>query len=181
VIDFFDVFGYYPYNLKWCCIRCIEDAKAAKQQGELERQMGSTPQVVQNSPQVAQNSPQTMQPTTIQATNNATPSPNQNTPSEKEMSGVLKRKTDYLRQMKSRFFLLNTQGLTYWKQKGDPKPLKQIALVDILNVKDGDTRVTHHDFSFYLVTKKKTVLLCAANEEEKQKWITSFRQAIKEW
>jgi len=181
---FFDVFCYYAYNQKWCCLRCTEDADTAKKTG-----IPATPFVKPDQQQIEQ--PNTQQPANTNGTPqqpttapNANPFASLDTPTKpppKEISGLLKRKTDYFKQLKARYFVLNTTGLTYYKQKGDEHIYKSIPLIDLLNVKDADVRVTKHEFSFNLVTKKKTILLIANNEEDKKMWIAGFRQAIKEW
>jgi len=148
----------------------MEDAATAKKSG------------IPAKPFVKEDLQQTSQPATTALINSNSTGVNPDTkPAPKEITGELKRKSEIVKQMKSSYFVLNAQGLTIYKKKGDKKPDKFYTLVDLLNVKDADSRVTEKEFSFNLVTRKKTVLLVASNEEEKQRWIAGFKQAIKEW
>ena len=77
-----------------------------------------------------------------------------------------------------RYFVLSPQSLCYFRSELHEKlePLGRIFLSDIVSISNESTE-KKKAFVFVLHTKKRAVLLQAANTEDREQWIESIKQA----
>jgi len=110
-------------------------------------------------------------------------------PTSERMEGYLLKQgkgesTFGRKSWKKRWVLVEGGVLKYFENKHVME--NRFAPFGVIRVTRGDTveMVTfdddsHHEWSFRLVTEKRTLYLCASSEEERQEWIDFLRLHIR--
>ena len=92
--------------------------------------------------------------------------------------GFLYKKGGMIKSWSRRYFILMGQSLCYFKREFETQeglePLGRIFLSDIVNIQTEGVE-KRKAFVFALHTKKRAVLLQAANSEDRDKWVDSIR------
>lgn len=81
-----------------------------------------------------------------------------------------------------RYFVLTPQSLCYFRSEmyqRTRQPLGRIFLSDIVRI-NTETSEKRKAFVFALHTKKRAVMLQAANTEDKEKWAATVRQSLEQ-
>ncbi|KAF8896478.1 pleckstrin-like protein [Infundibulicybe gibba] len=124
-------------------------------------------------------------------------------PAKTILSGYLMKCGSKRRNWRKRWFILTGEKLVYTASHMDPKPHRQFPFAEILDALEYDlpanrqnptlisTSVTsppvmspaegddsHAVHTFKIVTTKRTLLLCAPNEEDEIKWLGAVRALI---
>ena len=92
--------------------------------------------------------------------------------------GFLYKKGGIMKSWSRRYFVLTAQSLCYFRSEDHQRlePLGRIFLSDIVNIEtEGEKKKA---FVFALHTKKRAVLLQAANVEDKDKWVEAIRRSL---
>ncbi|KAI8485064.1 Pleckstrin y domain-containing A member 1 [Branchiostoma belcheri] len=82
-----------------------------------------------------------------------------------------------VKNWKRRYFVLDHEGLSYYKSNTDTDPIKVISLLDILHVKSytGDLP---RDNLFEVITTNRTFLVQADSPEEMHSWIQAITDTV---
>ncbi|KAF8920358.1 hypothetical protein CPB85DRAFT_1211936 [Mucidula mucida] len=120
-------------------------------------------------------------------------------PTKSVLSGYLMKCGSKRRNWRKRWFVLSGERLVYYTSHMDAKPHRQFALGEILDALEYDLQAhrqnlplttspplpgsldgddPHSDHAFKIVTTKRTLLLCAPNEEDEIKWLGAIRALI---
>lgn len=94
--------------------------------------------------------------------------------------GFLFKKGGVMKSWSRRYFVLTPQSLSYFKSElhqTTRQPLGRIFLSDIVHIST-ESSEKRKAFVFALLTKKRTVLLQAANTEDKEKWAEAVRRSL---
>ena len=94
--------------------------------------------------------------------------------------GFLFKKGGVMKSWSRRYFVLTPQSLSYFKSElhqSTRQPLGRIFLSDIVRISTESTE-KRKAFVFALLTKKRTVLLQAANTEDREKWAEAVRRSL---
>ena len=94
--------------------------------------------------------------------------------------GFLFKKGGVMKSWSRRYFVLTPQSLSYFKSElhqSARQPLGRIFLSDIVRISTESTE-KRKAFVFALLTKKRTVLLQAANTEDREKWAEAVRRSL---
>ena len=97
--------------------------------------------------------------------------------------GFLYKKGGIIKSWTRRYFILNKQSLCYFRREQEDgtaenlHPLGRIFLSDIVNIETEGVE-KKKAFVFALHTKKRSVLLQAANVEDKESWAAAIRGAL---
>ena len=95
--------------------------------------------------------------------------------------GFLCKKRGVIKSWSRKYFILNRQSLCYFRREQSTsermEPEGRIFLSDIVTIQtDGVEK--KKSFVFALHTKKRAVLLQAANNEDRDKWVEAIGQAL---
>ncbi|KAG7451277.1 PH domain-like protein [Guyanagaster necrorhizus] len=118
-------------------------------------------------------------------------------PTKSVLSGYLMKCGSKRRNWRKRWFVLSGEKLVYYTSHMDAKPHRQFQLTEILDALEYDLPAhrqplatsppipasmepddDHSDHTFKIVTTKRTLLLCAPNEEDEIKWLGAIRALI---
>ena len=100
--------------------------------------------------------------------------------------GFLFKKGGIIKSWSRRYFILNKQSLCYFKREQELKdmtmqeglhPLGRVFLSDVVNIETEGIE-KRKSFVFALHTKKRAVLLQAANNEDRESWVEAIRRAL---
>ena len=97
--------------------------------------------------------------------------------------GYLCKKGGVIKSWSRRYFVLNHQCLCYFKRAlngaadAGLQPLGRVFLSDVVNIETEGVE-KRKAFVFALHTKKRGVLLQAANSEDKEKWVEAVKGAL---
>ena len=97
--------------------------------------------------------------------------------------GFLYKKGGIIKSWTRRYFILNKQSLCYFRREQEDgsadnlQPLGRIFLSDIVTI-ETDGVEKRKAFVFALHTKKRSVLLQAANVDDRESWVTAIRRAL---
>lgn len=97
--------------------------------------------------------------------------------------GFLYKKGGIIKSWTRRYFILNKQSLCYFRREQEDgaadnlHPLGRIFLSDIVNIETEGVE-KKKAFVFALHTKKRSVLLQAANVDDKESWAAAVRRAL---
>ena len=95
--------------------------------------------------------------------------------------GFLYKKGGIIKSWARRYFILTHQSLCYFRREREDleglEPLGRIFLSDIVKI-DTEGIEKKKAFVFALHTKKRAVLLQAANHEDRDKWVEVIRRTL---
>lgn len=100
--------------------------------------------------------------------------------------GFLYKKGGIIKSWSRRYFILNKQSLCYFKREQEVSdgtmqeglhPLGRVFLSDVVNI-ETDGAEKKKAFVFALHTKKRAVLLQAANNQDREAWVEAIRRAL---
>lgn len=118
-------------------------------------------------------------------------------PTKSVLSGYLMKCGSKRRNWRKRWFVLSGEKLVYYASHMDAKPHRQFQLTEILDALEYNLPAhrqplapsppipasmepddSQSDHTFKVITTKRTLLLCAPNEEDEIKWLGAIRALI---
>lgn len=85
--------------------------------------------------------------------------------------GYCKKVGYYFKSWKSRYFVLNQQGLSYYKSKENPILLRLLEYNDIVDCRTSNSVYTKKDFLFEVVTARRVFYIQATSLLECESWV----------
>lgn len=95
------------------------------------------------------------------------------------LSGYATKQGLKRKNWKRRFFVLDTNGFSYYKTDQDKEPIRTIPLTDIVQAKDvGGSHHPHRAHLFELITPNRTFNVQCETATECSKWITEINKHV---